>query len=161
MMPGSSQIQLELRRLPNERNAYQLGDVGTVRRHWPGWRSTVAEAGNRRWTFAASGIWKSQLRATDHLGMVVGEYLPRAFGGGGTMYWYGRELTLRPASFWRQRLALEYAGRDIVTTDARARGRRPVTMTVLDPHADAGLLLFVAVVAVLLASDAAKRRGGD
>jgi hypothetical protein len=156
-----SEFQLELCRLPGERTAYQLGDVGTVRRHWPGWRSTVAEAGDRRWAFAASGMWKSRLQATDQVGVVVGEYLPRAFGAGGTMTWYGRELTVRRAGYWGQRSALHDAGRDIVTTDAKAGGRRPVMLTVLDPHADAGLLLFTAVVAVVQASDAAKRRGGD
>jgi hypothetical protein len=156
-MSGSNQTQLELRRLPGERSVYQLGDVGTVRRHWTGWRSAVAEAGDRRWTFTASGIWRSRLRATDQLGAVVGEYLPRAFRAGGTVQWYGRELTLRSASIWRRRLVLSDAGRDIVTIDARSGGRRPVTMTVRDPQADAGLLLFTAV----LAAEAARRRAAD
>jgi hypothetical protein len=153
-MPGSSQTELELRRLPGERTAYQLGDVGTVRRDWTGWRSAVAEAGDRRWTFTPFAVWS--LRATDHVGTVVGEYLPRALGAGGTISWCGRELTLRSASIWRQRLALSEAGRDIIATDART-GRRPVTMTVLAPHADAGLLLFTAVVAAWHAAKAARR----
>jgi hypothetical protein len=68
----------------------------------------------------------------------------------------GRSPHLRPASNWRQRLALNDAGRDIVTVDARTAGRRPVTMTVLEPQlTDAGLLLFTAVVAAWHASHVA------
>jgi hypothetical protein len=160
-VPSSGGTQLELRRLPDERNAYQLGDVGIVRRHRTGWRSAGAQAGDRRWTFAASGVWKSRMRAIDHTDDVVGEYLPRAFRGGGTMHWYGRELALRQTRIWRQRYVLNDHGRDILIVDAGTRRRRPVTMTVLDPQlADAGLLLFTAVLAAWSASEAVSTAAG-
>ena len=155
-MPAGDPTQLELRRLPHERNTYQLGDVGTVRRSGFGWRSALGQAREQRWTFTASGVWKVRAQAIDHTGIVVGEYLPRVLRGGGTMRWYGRELALRPTSSWRQRYALNDHGRDIVTVDARTGGRRPVAMTVLDrERADPGLLLFTAVLAVWIASEAA------
>jgi hypothetical protein len=153
-------VELELRRLPNERNIYQLGDVGVVRRNKAGWRSVLAQAGDRQWTFAVSGMWTTRVHAIDHTGTVVGQYLPRAFRGGGSLRWYDQGLALRPISNWRQRYALNDHGHDIVTVDARAGGRRPVTMAVLDPGlAHPGLLLFTAVLAVWSASEAATTAG--
>jgi hypothetical protein len=154
--PTDAPIQLDLRRLPHQRSDYQLGNVGIVRRSKMGWRAAHLQAGDWQWTVAVSGVWKPRVHAIDPAGTVVGEYLPRAFRGGGMVRWYDQELPLRPISSWRQRYALTNHGRDIVTVDARTGGRRPVSMTVLHPGlTDPGLLLFTAVAAVWIASDTA------
>jgi hypothetical protein len=153
-------LRYALRRLPNARTLYQLGDLGTIERTKGGWRAAHLHAGQRRWTFAVSGAWKTRALANDPTGKVVGQYLPRAFRGGGSLPWYGQELVLRPISNWRQRYALDDHGHDILTADAKPGGRRPVTMTVLDPGlADPGLLLLTAVIAVWSASEAATMAG--
>jgi hypothetical protein len=160
-MPTDGPIQLELRRLPHERHIYQLGEVGIVRRSKMGWRGAHLQAGDRHWTVAASGVWKTRVHAIDPTGNVVAEYLPRAFRGGGSLRWYGRELASRATSSWRQRYALSDHGRDIVTVNATADRCRPATMTVLDPGlAERGLLLFMAVLAVWTASEAATTAAG-
>src|SRR4051812_35341815 len=67
----------------------------------------------------------------------------------------GRELTLRPASSWRERYALAEGERELVLIDGKSWGRRPVKVTLADPTAiEPGLLLFAAFIVRQLAVSA-------
>jgi len=93
--------------------------------------------------------------ATDESATEVGEFEPRSLHRGGTLRWAGRELTLRPASAWRERYALADGDKELVVLDGKSWGRSPVKVTIDDPQSlDAGLLLFAAFVVRGLASDA-------
>jgi hypothetical protein len=91
----------------------------------------------------------------------VGEFEPRGLRRGGTLRWAGRELTLRPASRWRERYALADGDRELAVFDGKGWGRRPVKVSVDDPEAlEPGLLLFAVFVVRGLAADAGDAAAG-
>jgi hypothetical protein len=47
----------------------------------------------------------------------VGQFEPRALGRGGSVRWRGGDLTLRPASNWRERYALVDGDRELALVD--------------------------------------------
>jgi hypothetical protein len=146
-------VDLELRRLPRDRGAYELEGVGVLR--LGGLLSTraTAEAGGARWRIGRRGFWR-ELQATDDLGAVAGAFERRLLGGG-TVRWHDRSYALRRASLWRERYALADGDREVALLDAKGWGRRPVRITVADPAAiDPGLLLFAAFIVDTLAGDA-------
>jgi hypothetical protein len=150
---------LELARTRGDRRLYALADLGTLR--LTGWasRGAIAEAGGRSWRIARRGFWRRVIVATDDAGAAVGEFEPRGLRRGGTVRWAGRELTLRPASSWRERYALAEADRELAVLDGKGWGRRPVTITVEDPAVDPALLLFAAFIVRGLAEDAGSGAG--
>ena len=147
--------EIELARVPGDRRLYALGDIGTVR--LKGWtaRAARAEADGRAWDIARRGLWRREVEATDETGTAVGRFAPRGIRRGGTLRWADRELALRPASRWRERLALADGDPELAVFDCKGWGRRPVRMRVDDPTPlDPGLLLFAAFVVRGLAEDA-------
>ena len=119
-------------------------------------RAATAEADGRTWQIAHRRFWQRGIQATDEAGTVVGEFEPRNLRRGGMLRWSGRELTLRPASRWRERYALADDDRELAVLDGKGWGRRPVKVTVDDPPAvEPGLLLFVTFVVRGRAEDAA------
>jgi hypothetical protein len=87
-------------------------------------------------------------------GSVVGDFTPRDIRRGGALRWGDRELKLQPVSMMRERYALSHDDRELVLLDAKGWGKRPVKITLADPHAlDPGLLLFAAFVVHQLAGD--------
>lgn len=150
-------IELELTRTPGDRRLYRLGGTGTIRLGGLFSRRADAEAGPDRWRFAGRGFWRRRIQATDTAGTIAGAFAPRSLRRGGTLHWGGRELSLRPASSWRQRYALADGDRELVVLDAKGWGRRrPVKITVLDGDPpEPGLLLFAAYVVRQLAVNAA------
>lgn len=145
---------LELTRSQEERRLYVLDGVGTLRMGF-GARSATAEADGRSWRIGRVGFWRRAVRATDEAGSVAGEFEPNTLRRGGKLRWDGRELTLRPASSWRERYALAHGDQELATLDSKAWGKRPVQITVDEPEAlDPGLLLFAAFVVRGLADDA-------
>jgi hypothetical protein len=152
---------LELTRTKEDRRLYALEGVGTLRLE--GWtsRRATAEAAGGSWQMARTGFWKNTINATDGFGSAVGEFEPRTLRRGGRLTWGGRELTLRPASVFRERYALADGERELVLLDGKSWGRRPVRVTLEDPSAiEPGLLLFAAFVVRGLAEDAASAAGG-
>ncbi|MDX6398958.1 MAG: hypothetical protein QOJ43_2366 [Gaiellaceae bacterium] len=145
--------EIELTRAPTDRRLYLLDGVGAVRLEgWSG-RKATAEADGRRWGFARRGFWQRAIQATDETGAVVGEFTPKSIRRGGKLRWGARELVLEPVGL-RERYALSEQDRDLARLDAKGWGRRPVKITLADPHAiDPGLLLFAAFVVHLLAGD--------
>ena len=140
-------IELELTRTQEDHRRYLLEGVGTLRLEGLFSRNATAETGNEYWDFARRGLWQRVIQATDALGTVVGEFVPRDLRRGGTLGWDGRELTLRPASSWRERYALAEGERELVLIDGKSWGRRPVKVTLPDPGAiEPGLLLFTAFI---------------
>jgi hypothetical protein len=151
---------LELTRTPGDRRLYALKGVGTLRLQGFGSRSATAEAGGTRWQIVRRGLWRRLIEATDETGTAVGEFEPRGLRRGGTLRWGGRELSLRPASSWRERYALADDGRELAILDGKGWGRRPVKVTVDDSEeVEPGLLLFVAYVVRGLAADAGNAAG--
>lgn len=147
--------ELELIRTPGDRRRYALEEIGTIHLEGLFARSANAEAGSDHWQFVRSGFWQRVMQATDATGNVVGEFRPRDLRRGGTLEWAGRELTLRPASSWRERYALADGDEELVVLDGKSWGRSPVKVTVDDPQSlEAGLLLFAAFVVRGLAADA-------
>jgi hypothetical protein len=147
---------LELTRAAGERRLYTLEGVGTLRLVGFASRAATAEADGERWRIGRRRFWQRALQATDRAGATVGEFEPRSLRRGGTVRWAGRELTLRPASHWRERYALADGDRELALLDGKSWGRRPVRITVDDLEAlEPGLLLFAAFVVRRLAEDAA------
>jgi len=147
-------IELELTRTPGDRRLYSLAGVGTLRLEGFFSRNATAEAeASGGWCFSRRGLWQRIMQATDMAGNVVGEFVPRGLRRGGTLGWAGRELTLRPASSWRERYALADGERELVLIDGTSWGRRPVKMTLAEAI-EPGLLLFAAFVVRGLAADA-------
>src|SRR4051794_20681121 len=148
--------EVELTRSPHDRRLYVLDRVGTLRLEGLFSRSAVARAGGETWHLARSGFWGRVIGATDVSGSLAGEFVPRDLRRGGKLYWGGRELTLRPASSWRERYALADGDRELAILDGKGWGRRPVAVTILDRDAiEPGLLLFAAFVVRQLAVNAA------
>ncbi len=146
---------LELTRSKGDRRRYDLAGVGTLRLQGLFSRTAVAEADGYRWRFAASGVFKPRVTATDATGAAVGEFEARTLRRGGALRWAERELVLRPASAWRERYALAEGESELALFAGAGWGRRPVKVTVDDSGAlDAGLLLFTAFVVRRLAADA-------
>jgi hypothetical protein len=153
--------ELELTRTRDDRKVYALEGVGTLR--LSGWlrRSATAQAGDRSWEIARRGVLRPATEATDEAGAVAGTFRGRGVRRGGTLAWEGRELTLRPASAWRERYALAEGERELAVFDGKGWGKRPVAVRVDDPAAiDAGLLLFTAFVVRGLAEDAGATGAG-
>ena len=147
---------LELKRNDGDRRLYALDGVGTLRLEGLGGRMATAEAGGLSWHITRRGFWRRVLQATDSADRVVGEFEPRGVRRGGTLRWVGRELTLRPASHWRERYALVDGERELALFDGRGWGRRPVRVSTDRAAAvEPGLLLFTAFVVRGLAADAA------
>jgi hypothetical protein len=146
---------LELTRTPDDRRRYALDGVGTLRLEGFFARRATAEAGAASWSLRRVGFWRTGIEATDAMGAVVGTFEARTIKRGGTVRWGGRELTLRPASMWKERYALADGDREIVVLDGKGWGKRPVRVTLDDPAAvEPGLLLFAAFVVRGLAEDA-------
>ncbi len=148
-------IELELTRSANDHRLYVLGCAGTLRLEGFFSRNATAEGGGESWHFARTGFWQRVMQATDTSGTVVGEFSPRDLRRGGRLHWAGRELTLHPASSWRERYALAEGERELVLIDGKSWGRRPVKVTLADPGAiELGLLLFAAFIVRQLAVNA-------
>jgi len=147
--------ELELTRSAGDRRLYTLAGVGTVRvKGWASQRAS-AEARGRSWEMARRGLWRPVMEATDAAGTPVGRFSARGMRRGGTLRWIGRELTLRPASRWRERYALADGDHELAVIEGKGWGRRPVKVTIDDLAAvDPGLLLFTAFVVRGLAEDA-------
>ena len=147
---------LELTRAPGDRRLYVLPGVGTLRFQGLFSRCATAEVDGRTWRFAARGFWQRSLLATDASGTTVGDFTPNILRRGGTLHWNGRELTLRPASAWRERYAVADDERELAVLDAKSWGRQPVRVSVDDLGAvEPALLLFAAFVVRGLAEDTA------
>jgi hypothetical protein len=155
--------ELELTRTPNDRRLYVLEGVGTLRLLGFGSRAARAEVDGRSWEFARRRWWQRGIHATDSAtGAVVAEFEPRTVRRGGALRWAGRELSLRPASAWRERYALADGDRELAILDGKGWGRRPVKVDVDDLDAvDPGLLLFATFVVRGLAEDAAGAASGS
>ena len=146
---------LELKRTARDRRLYELDGIGTLRLQGLASRSATAEAGGKRWQIGHRRFWQRGIEATDEAETVVGEFQPNSLRRGGTLRWAGRELTLRPASSWKERYALTEDDRELATLEGKGWGRRPVKVTVGDGEAtEPGLLLFATFVVRGLAEDA-------
>ena len=113
-------VDLELTRTPNERRLYVPEGVGTLRLEGFGSRAATAEAEGRSWRLARRRFWERGIQATDPTGAFVGEFEPRTIRRGGALRWAGHELSLRPASAWRERYALADGDRELALLDGRA-----------------------------------------
>ncbi len=146
---------LELTRSPDDRRLYVLNGVGTLRLHGVFSRSATAEADGETRQFRRRGFWQRAIEARDATGAVVGEFEPNSLRRGGRLRFDDRELTLRPASSWRERYALADGELELALLDGKSWGNRPVKITVDEPSAlEPGLLLFAAFVVRSLAEDA-------
>jgi hypothetical protein len=154
--------ELELTRTPNDRRLYALEGVGTLWLEGFGSRTATAEADGRSWRLARRRWWQRDIQATDGTGTVVGEFEPRTIRRGGVFRWAGQELSLRPASAWRERHALAEGDRELALLDGKGWGRRPVKVSIDDPAAvEPGLLLFATFVVRGLADDAGAAAGAS
>src|SRR3954468_7886272 len=98
--------ELELTRTREDRKLYVLEGVGTLRLR--GWltKSATADAGARSWGLSRGGGFTPGTEAFDAAGTLVGSFGGRTIKRGGTLSWGGRELTLQPASMFKDRYAL-------------------------------------------------------
>ena len=147
-------IELELTRSARDRRLYELAGIGTLRLEGLASRRALAQAGGRRRAIARRGFWGRAMEATAEDGTVAGRFDPRSIRRGGTVWWGGRELALRPASAWRERYALAEGGRELALLEGKGWGRRPVSKVSLADELEPGLVLFTAFVVRGLAEDA-------
>jgi hypothetical protein len=155
-------VDLELTRTPSDRRLYVLEGVGTLRLECFGSRAAKSEADGRSWRLARRRFWERGIQATDPTGAVVGEFEPRTIRRGGALRWAGHELSLRPASAWRERYALADGDRELAFLDGKGWGRRPVKVSIDDPGAvEPELLLFATFVVRGLAEDAGAAAGAS
>jgi hypothetical protein len=153
-------MELELTRKPSDRRLYVLEGVGTLRLEGFGSRAATAEADGSSWRLARRRWWQGDIQATDATGVMVGEFEPRTLRRGGALRWAGRELSLRPASAWRERYGLADGDRELAIFDGKGWGRRPVKVDVEDLGAlEPGLVLFATFVVRGLAEDAGAAAG--
>jgi hypothetical protein len=147
-------IDLELTRDPSDRRSYHLDGIGTVRLEGLFGRTGSARAvDGRGWRFTRRGFWRRIIEAVDATGAKVGEFTPRDLSRGGRLRWGPRELALQPVSM-RERYVLRENDHELALLTARGWGKRPVKITVVDPHAiDPALLLFAAFAVHQLAGD--------
>jgi hypothetical protein len=154
--------ELELTRTPNDRRLYALEGVGTLRLEGFGSRAATAEANGGSWRLGRRRWWQRDIQAIDATGAVVGEFEPRTIRRGGALRWDGHELSLRPASAWRERYALAGGDRELALLDGKGWGRRPVKVSIDDIGAvEPGLLLFATFVVRGLAEDAGAAAGAS
>jgi hypothetical protein len=114
----------ELERSESDRRVYVLGAIGSVRLSGFLSRSGTAEAGDTSWRFERAGFWHQRVRATDEMGVIVGEFEPRIVRRGGVVRWRDDEFILCPASGWRERYVLVQADRELSLFDGKGWGRR-------------------------------------
>jgi hypothetical protein len=123
-------------------------------------RSATAEADGGSWRIGRRGLFGRDLEATDAAGTAIGEFEPRTLRRGGALRWAARELTLRPASSWRERYVLVDGDHELAVLDGKGWGKRPVKVIVDDLEAvEPGLLLFASFVVRGLAEDAGTAAG--
>ena len=154
--------ELELERAPGDRRLYVLAGVGSI--HFTGLfsRGATAEANGERWRLSRRGLFGRSAGALDEIGVTVGTFEPRSIRRGGEITWGGRQLTLRPASAWRERYALAEGETELALLDGKGWGRRPVAISVEDSaEVEPGLLLFAAFVVRGLAEDAGAMAGAS
>jgi hypothetical protein len=151
-------IELELTRSRDDRRRYELAGVGTLRLEGLASRRALAQAEGRRWAIARRGFWGRTVEAVAGDGTTAGRYEARSVRRGGTVRWGGRELSLRPASAWRERYALADGERELALFEGRGWGRRPVKVSLAE-ELDPGLVLFTAFVVRGLAEDATAAAG--
>lgn len=161
-----SMTELELTRSRDDRRAYVIDGIGTLRLGGMLSRSATAEAaggvGGRAgpWTLGRRGLLRSTFEAVDAAGDVVGEFDPRAFRRGGALRWERATFQLRPASAWKERYALADDEWELALIEGRAWGKRPVRITLNAPdRVPPGLLLFTAYIVRALAEDTASAAG--
>ena len=158
--PENRMVDHELTRTPGDRRLYAIEGIGTLRLIGFAARTAIAESANGSWRIAGHGFWRRVIQATDQVGVLVGEFEPRAVRRGGTLRWGDRTFTLRPASTWRERYALVDGDHELAIVDGKGWGRRPVRAIV--DHAapvEPGLLLFATFVVHMLATEAINTAG--
>ena len=152
--------ELELTRVPGDRRLYSLAGAGTLRLEGFLGRSAIAQSDGRTWKIARRGFWQREVVATDETGAVCGTFDPRSIRRGGMLRFGDRELTLNPASSWRERYELAEDGRQLALLDGKGWGKRPVRLTIEDgEQLDPGLALFATFVVRGLAEDASGASG--
>ena len=153
-------VDLELKRVPGERRLFELAGVGTLRLRGMVSRAAVATADGATWGMGRPGFWSRDISAVDAAGATVGTFRPRALRRGGTLVWAGRELSLRPASQWRERYALASGEQELAVFEGKGWGSSPVKVRLDDGAAvDPALLLFTAFIVRGLAEDASGAAG--
>jgi hypothetical protein len=108
---------LELARTPGDCRLYLLPGVGALCLEGLFSRTATAYAEGREWRFTRRGFWQRGMLAT---GTTLGEFEPNSVRRGGALRWNGRELTLRPASAWRERYALAAGERELAVREAKS-----------------------------------------
>ena len=155
-----STAEVELTRVPGDRRLYFLAGIGTLRLQGLLGRSAVATFEGGSWAFARRGFWQREVVARDEAGALQASFEPRGIRRGGRLRFGERELTLTPASSWRERYELTEAASVLASFDARGWGKRPVRITI-EPDADfaPGLALFATFVVHGLAEDGSSASG--
>ncbi|HEX5898838.1 MAG TPA: hypothetical protein VFY32_05520 [Solirubrobacteraceae bacterium] len=147
---------LELTRDPADRRLYVLDGVGSLRLEGWGKRRATLDAKGRSWHAVPAGFWKLRVEVTDAAGSPVAQFEPRSMRRGGVLRVGGRELTIEPASKWKERYALKDGERELAQLESKSWGKQPVRVTVEDPSAvEPLLLLFTAFIVRRLAEDSA------
>ncbi|MGE3233158.1 MAG: hypothetical protein AB7O78_05480 [Thermoleophilia bacterium] len=152
-------LEMELTRSRDDRRRFDLEGAGSIRLGpWYRGGATIL-AGDEVLEVERRGILRRTIEALDPAGAVVGRFGPQGGKRGGPLWWDGRELALRPSSFWRERYALVDGDRDLALLDGKGWGSRPVRIRLDDPATEPSLLLFAAYVVDRLADDAGSSAG--
>ena len=152
--------ELALTRASGDRKRYDLPGYGSLRR--VGWLSRESELrtdDGRVLTARQRGALQRAAEALDPAGSVIGDYRQRrVLDHGGDLAWSGLPYEVSSESALHTRYVVSRHQAPVVRVHVKAwGGRAPATVTVADPHADAGLVLFT----VWLAQTFAHSSSGD
>ena len=137
--------ELALTRASDDRKRYDLPGYGSLRRDgWLSRRSELRTDDGRVLTARQRGALQRAAEALDAAGSVLGDYRQqRVLNHGGELTWSGLpyEVSSQSALYTRYVLSRNHA--PVVSVHVKAwGGRTPAVVTVTDPHADPGLVLF-------------------
>ena len=112
-------VELELERVEGERRLYEVAGVGTIRLMGFTSRAAAVTAGERSWRVSRRGLFGRDAEAIASDATVVGSFTANGIRRGGALRWEGRELSLRPASSWRERYAVVDGERELALLEGK------------------------------------------
>jgi hypothetical protein len=150
-------MEVELTRSADDRRRYELAGYGAVR--WPRRLSTAGDllAGDaREFSTSMTGWTQRAAQVTDAAGAAVGAYRSTSWlTHDGAVTWRGVEYEIRRAHRWRNHYSLLHFDRPVLRIEGRGWGRRPATVSGVDPGLERGLVLFaVWLVQTFISQDA-------
>jgi len=155
--------ELALTRASDDRKRYDLPGYGSLRRdRWFSRRCVLRTDDGRELTARTQGMLQRAAEAVDRSGSVVGDYRQRRLvNRGGDLAWSGLPYEVTSQSMLHTRDVVSRHQEPVVSVHVKAwGGRTPAVVTVSDPRADPGLVLFTVWLVQTFAHSASSEAAG-